>query len=67
MHLHETENIKGEKAVTSPIRRTPPTSIKVAIETVMWEALSSHRLQTGKLRPMGGGISYNSLSRKKVA
>ena len=33
------ENIKEEKAVTSPVRRTLPTLTEVAMETKRWEAL----------------------------
>lgn len=61
------ENISGEKAVTSPARRTRPTSIVVAMETVRWEALSFHRPQMGKLRPKGRRIRSNNLGRKKAA
>ena len=33
------ESIREEKAVTSPVRRTPSTLIEVAMETKRWEAL----------------------------
>lgn len=60
------ENIKEEKAVTSPVRRTPPPSIAVAMETVRREALSSHRPQTGKLRPRKGGFGPIAWTRKRL-
>jgi hypothetical protein len=39
------------------VRRTLPTSVTVAMESVRQEALSSHRPQTVKLRPEGERIS----------
>lgn len=61
------ENIRGKQSVTSPIRRTLPTSIVVAIETMQkGEALSSHRPQTGKLRPREGELGLIAWAGKSL-
>ena len=64
IHMKLYENIREEKAVTSPVRRTPPTLIEVAMETKRWEAIFFPP-QTGKLRSRGGRIRSNSLGRGK--
>lgn len=52
--------------MTSPVRRTPPPSIAVAMETVRREALSSHRPQTGKLRPREAGLGPIAWAGKRL-
>lgn len=60
------EHIKEEKAVTSPIRRTPQPSIAVATETEAGSTLFPQATDR-ETEAQGGRIGSNSLGRKKAA
>ena len=60
------ENIIEEKAVTSPVGRTPSASIVVAIETVKGGSTLFPQATDRETEAQGGRIRSNSLGRKKA-